>query len=210
VKPEELRSSYDAVADDYAQKFFDELTRKPFDRNRLEGFARRCPPGRVLDIGCGPGHVGRFLSEHNIEVTGIDLSPAMVDSARRLNPDITFEVGDMRHLSFGDGSIAGIVAFYSLIHVGRHEAAAVLGEFRRVLMPGGRLLLAVHGGAGKISSDQFLGHEVRFEATLFEKSELAGMVEAAGFMVDEATERERYDFETHTRRACTWRLRESS
>lgn len=200
MEPDELRTSYDAVAATYALKFFDEIDRKPFDRDLLLEFAEACPLGLVLDVGCGPGHVGRFLADRGREVTGIDLSPAMIEHARRLSPEMSFEVGDMRRLAHDDDSIAGIVAFYSLIHIARAEVPAVLLEFKRVLMRGGKLLLAVHGGMGDLSSDEFLGRPVRFQATLFERAELARRVEDSGFRVDEARQRERYDFETHTPR----------
>jgi SAM-dependent methyltransferase len=200
MEPDAVRSSYDVVAETYAGKFFDELSRKPFDREWLGQFARGCPHGRVLDIGCGPGHVGRFLTDLGLDVIGVDLSPAMIDVARRLNPEMTFEVGDMKRLDHDDGSVAGVVAFYSLIHIPRAEAPDVLTEFRRALMPGGKLLIAVHGGTGEITSDDFLGHQTRFAATLFEKDELARLIGDAGFTVDQTAERERYEFETHTPR----------
>jgi SAM-dependent methyltransferase len=200
VEPEDLRSSYDAVAESYAAKFFDELSRKPFDRDLLERFARECPPGRVLDVGCGPGHVGRFLADQAVDVTGVDLAPAMIEVARRLNEGMRFDVGDMRHLDYRDGEIAGIVAFYSLIHIPRDEVPAVLRELHRVMARDGRLLLAVHGGSGSIVADEFLGHEVRFEATLFELRELEELVEAAGFRVDRPLQREPYEFEAETPR----------
>jgi SAM-dependent methyltransferase len=200
VEPEDLRSSYDTVAESYAKKFFDELSRKQFDRELLERFAHECPRGRVLDVGCGPGHVGRFLGALNVAVTGIDLSPSMVDVARRLNEGMRFVVGDMRQLDCRDGEIAGIVAFYSLIHIERDGVPAVLREFHRVIAPDGRLLLAVHGGRGSITAAEFLGHRVRFEATLFELQELEELIEAAGFSVDEALQREPYEFEAQTPR----------
>lgn len=200
MDPEELGSSYDVVAEDYARKFFDELSRKPFDRELLERFARECPTGRVLDIGCGPGHVARFLRDLGLDITGLDLSPSMVQVARGLNPGMRLEVGDMRALAYGDADAAGIAAFYSLIHIGRDEVRSVLREFHRVIVRGGRLLIAVHGGSGTITADEFLGHPVRFEATLFELRELEKLVGAAGFRVDDALKREPYDFEAQTPR----------
>jgi SAM-dependent methyltransferase len=200
MEHDEARSSYDVVAETYARQFFDELSRKPFDRELLERFARECPRGRVLDIGCGPGHVGRFLADLGIDVIGVDLSPLMIDVARRLNPGLRFEVGDMRRLDHDDSSVAGIVAFYSLIHIARADVPDVLAEFRRPLMPGGKLLIAVHGGTGEITNNDFLGHQVPFAATLFEMDELARLVSEAGFRVDQSAQRERYDFETHTPR----------
>jgi SAM-dependent methyltransferase len=200
VEPDATRSSYDVVAETYATKFVDELSRKPFDREWLERFARGCPRGRVLDIGCGPGHVGHFLADLGIDVLGVDLSPAMIDIARKRNPGMTFEVGDMRRLDHDDSSVAGIVGFYSLIHIARADVPDVLTEFRRALMAGGKLLIAVHGGTGEITSDDFLGHQARFAATLFEKNELARLMSDAGLRVDQSAERERYEFETHTPR----------
>src|ERR1700730_13779502 len=89
-----FRSSYDAVADAYANEFFDELSRKPFDRALLDSFAAAIPHGgQVLDIGCGPGHIARYLSERGVNAAGIDLSPAMVEVARKLNPGLDFATG---------------------------------------------------------------------------------------------------------------------
>jgi SAM-dependent methyltransferase len=200
VEPDQLRSSYDTVAESYAQKFFEELTRKPFDRDLLDVFAKRVPPGTVLDIGCGPGQIGRYLHDRGLEVIGLDLSPAMIDVARRLNPGMRFEVADMRRLPSVDGSVAGIAAFYSVIHIAREGVPAVLGEFHRVLGRGGRLLLAVHGGSGAVARNEFLGHSVPFEATLFEKEELVALVKSAGFGGVEATARPAYEFENQTPR----------
>jgi hypothetical protein len=77
---------------------------------------------------------------------------------------------------------------------------AVLEEFRRVLVPSGRLLLAVHGGTGTVTNSDFLGEGVPFEATLFEKDELVDMLTAAELEVTMATIRPPYDFEFQTPR----------
>lgn len=200
MQPDDFRSSYDAVAEVYAQTFFDELSRKPFDRELLDAFAAVVPKASALDVGCGPGHVGRHLSERAMDVVGVDLSPCMIEVARRLNPALRFEVADMRNLPAGDATVGAVVAFYSLIHIPRAEVPAVLREFRRVLTPSGRLLLAVHGGAGTITSAEFMGKKVPFEATLFDKNELVDLVEAAGFEVTIATVRQPYEFEHQTPR----------
>ena len=200
MHPEDLRLSYDAVAEVYARQFADELARKPFDRALLDQLVPAFPSSSVLEIGCGPGHVGRYLSDRGLEVVGVDLSPAMIDVARRLNPGMRFEAADMRELPFADRSQGGVVAFYSLLHIPRDEVAAVLSELARVLLRSGRVLVAVHGGSGTISQQEFLGQRVPFEATLFEKDELVGPMEAAGFEVVSATMREPYEFESQTPR----------
>jgi SAM-dependent methyltransferase len=196
MQPDDLRSSYDAVAAAYAETFFNELSRKPFDRGLLDAFAASAPGSTALDIGCGPGHVGRYLSDRGLEVVGVDLSPAMVEIARRLNAAMRFELADMRSLPMGDGAVGAIVAFYSLIHIPHAEVPAVLSEFRRVLAPSGRVLLAVHGGSGTITSAEFLGQQVPFEATLFETDELVDLITAAGFEVTNATVRAPYESQT--------------
>ena len=206
MRPDEFRSSYDTVAEAYAQQFADELSRKRFERALLDEFAAALPTPTALDIGCGPGHVGKYLAERGLDVTGIDLSPVMIDLARRMNPAMRFEVGDMRVLNAGDGRVGGIVAFYSLIHIARDEVPDVLHEFIRILVPSGRMLVAVHGGSGTISRQEFLGKAVPFEATLFEKDELVAMIEAAGFDIAAATVRAPYEFESRPR-ACTYRRR---
>jgi SAM-dependent methyltransferase len=196
-----VRTSYDAVAAAYAKAFFDELSRKPFDRALLDAFAAACPEtGEVLDVGCGPGHVARYLSERSVTAAGIDLSPAMVELARRLNPDLEFHAADMRALDSSSATLSGIVAFYSIIHIPRADVPLVLGEFRRVLAPDGRLLLSVHGGSGMVHRDEFLGHSVPFDATLFSLGEMVSLVELAGFWVEEARQRAPYDFEAATPR----------
>jgi SAM-dependent methyltransferase len=199
VDADQARASYDAVAGAYAAEFFDELSRKPFDRDLLDRFAAGCEHGRVLDIGCGPGHVARYLRARGADASGLDLSPAMVELARELNPGLAFAVGDMRSLDEYRG-LRGIAAFYSLIHIRRPEVASVLEGFRDALSSDGRLLIAVHGGRGDIHRSEFLGRPVPFEATLFSLGEIVTLVESAGFWVDEAHQREPYQFEHPTPR----------
>jgi ubiquinone/menaquinone biosynthesis C-methylase UbiE len=200
VNPDEIRSSYEVVAEKYATTFFDELTRKPFDRELLDAFAALAPHSKALDVGCGPGHIGRYLSEQGMDVVGVDLSPAMIEIARRLNPAMRFEVGDMRSLPAEDGTVDAVVAFYSLIHIPREEVSYVLTEFRRVLAPDGRLLLAMHGGTGTVARSEFMGEQVPFAATLFQRDELAELIRVSGFQLTLSTVRPPYQFEYQTPR----------
>jgi SAM-dependent methyltransferase len=201
VDPDELRASYDQVAEEYADTFFDELDRKPFDRKLLEAYAERTRGrGLVLDVGCGPGQIGRYLYDRGVEVEGVDLSPEMVAVARRLNPGMRFDVGDMATLAVEDASLVGIVAFYSIIHIPRERVPDVMGEFRRAMRPDGELLISVHAGTGSFRRDHFLGKPVPFEATFFERDELVSLVEGAGFQVEEALQRALYDDESGTHR----------
>lgn len=87
--------------------------------------------GRVCDLGCGPGHVARYLRARGVEVFGLDISPRMVEVAARLNRDISFVRGDMLALDVPDEALSGVVALYSLIHVSRESAVLALQESHR-------------------------------------------------------------------------------
>ena len=130
----DVQTSYDLVADEYARRIFDELEHKPLDRQLLDRFAARVRPiGPACDMGCGPGHVARYLHDRGVEVIGVDLSPVMVSYARKLNPGIEFRQGDMRSLEINDGAWGGIAAFYSLIHIPRSEIVSVLARIQASL-----------------------------------------------------------------------------
>lgn len=199
------QESYDRVAAEYARRIAGELEHKPLDRELLERFAREVRANLehlVCDLGCGPGHVARFLHDLDVPVVGIDLSDGMVDEARRLNPDIPFRQGDMRALDVPDGSFTGIVAFYSILHVPREEVTAALREMRRVLLPGGLLLLTFHIGHEVRHSDEFFEVPVDLDFVFFEVEEMEGYLRDASFTQIESIQRDPYpDVEVQTRRA---------
>lgn len=200
-EPDAVRASYDRVAEDYAARIADELGRKPADRRILDDFAARVRGlGPVCDVGCGPGHVARHLRGRGVQVAGIDLSPAMVEVARRRNPGIEFAAGDMRSLPIADGALGGIVAFYSVIHLERGDVVAVLAEMARSLRPGGLLLLAFHVGDDVLHLDEWWGQPVSVDFVFFQPGEMAGFLEAAGFRVEECIEREPYPGVEHPSR----------
>jgi trans-aconitate methyltransferase len=90
-----IRESYDRVADEYTRHIFDELQSKPLDRELLSRLAAEVGSGQVCDMGCGPGHVARFLRDAGVTVFGLDLSTGMLEQARKLNPDTPFMEGNM-------------------------------------------------------------------------------------------------------------------
>jgi ubiquinone/menaquinone biosynthesis C-methylase UbiE len=199
--PWTIEASYDQVARQYTETFFEELARKPFDRQLLDAFAERVRnQGTVCDLGCGPGHAARYLKDRGVEVCGVDLSAAMVQHATHRNPDIPFHKGDVRALDFPSASFAGIVAFYSLIHLQRPEVPQVLQEINRVLHVRAPLLLAFHGGTGEVHTENWFGQGVSIDATLFTAEEMSGSLQEAGLQVEQVTERDPYSFEYQSRR----------
>jgi SAM-dependent methyltransferase len=198
----DLKSSYNRVAADYAERIAGELKHKPFDRELLDHFAAlTLGRGVVCDLGCGPGHVGQYLLERGVDVMGIDLSPGMLEEARRLSPGIDFREGDMRAIPGDDGSWAGIVCFYAIIHLPPEDVAKALREMSRVLQPDGLLLLAFHLGQGSVHNEDWWGHEVSVDAYFYELKEVQRQVAEAGLEAIEARERAPYpDVEYQGRR----------
>src|ERR1700732_3505110 len=137
-KRHNYQKSYDVVADEYVRRIFNELQHKPLDRELLDPVAAKVRGvGPACDLGCGPGHVARYLHEQGVQMCGIDLSPGMVEQARRLTPAVDFRQGDLSALDVADGAWAGIAGFYSLIHIPPSDLPQALGELHRVLRPGG-------------------------------------------------------------------------
>jgi SAM-dependent methyltransferase len=197
----ELQASYDRVAQAYADEYFAELERKPFDREVLDEFAVAVrDKGEVCEIGCGPGQIARYLKDRGFNIRGIDLSPQMVSAASRLNPDISFAQGDMLALDLSDDQFAGVVSFYAIIHLRRDQIVAALREMRRVLQPDGILLVSFHGGEGELHRDEWYGHPVSIDVTLMTNDEMLGYLIAAGFTEATIKERDPYEFEYPTQR----------
>jgi SAM-dependent methyltransferase len=159
-----VRASYDTVAADYADLLRDALAAAPHDRAVLGLFAElvlAAGGGPVADLGCGPGRITAHLAGLGLDAFGVDLSPGMVEVARRDHPGLRFDVGSLTDLHLGEGTLAGAVAWYSLIHTPTDELAAVLAGLARVLRPGGELLLAFQAGDEPVHLQHAYGHDVR-------------------------------------------------
>ena len=174
------RRSYDAVAETYAALFGDELAGKPLDRALLAAFAETVS-GPVADLGCGPGHVTAHLHGLGCAAFGVDLSPEMVAVARRTYPAVSFSLGDMTRLDITSGSLGGIVAFYSIIHLPPDLLPVALAEFARVLAPGGQVLLAFQTGAGeRLHQTDWHGHAVALDHYRRTPADVAAQLATAG------------------------------
>jgi ubiquinone/menaquinone biosynthesis C-methylase UbiE len=185
---DDTRTSYDTVAVSYAGMLREALAGEPFQRGILALFAevvRARGNGPVADIGCGPGRITAFLQGIGLDAFGIDLSPAMIDVARRDHPGLRFEVGSMTDLALADDSVTGLLAWFSLIHVPDDEVSTVLAEFRRVLRTGGALLLGFHAGDGKeLKTQGYGGHPMKVYVHRRSPARMAAWLNAAGFTVE--------------------------
>jgi SAM-dependent methyltransferase len=184
----DTRTSYDTVAVSYAAQLRDALAGEPYLRALLALFAdlvRAAGGGPVADVGCGPGHVTAHLRDLGVDAFGIDLSPGMVDIARRDHPVLRFEVGSMTDLDLADASVAGVLAFWSLIHVPDREVPTVLRHFRRVLRPGGPLLLGFHvGDQSRLKTQGYGGHPMKVYVHRRQPGRVAAWLREAGFTAE--------------------------
>lgn len=135
-----VRDAYAGRAQDYIAAFGAVESQHPQDVERLLAWAQRID-GPVLDVGCGPGVLTGHLAEAGVDAAGIDLVPAFIEHARRSHPTVAFRVGSMADLEVADGSLGGVLAWYSLIHLGPEQLAPVLTGFHRTLRAGGGLAI---------------------------------------------------------------------
>ncbi|MEV0643726.1 class I SAM-dependent methyltransferase [Phytomonospora sp. NPDC050363] len=178
------RASYDATAYEYVDMIGDSLDSMPLARALFGAFAelvRTGGGGMVADVGCGPGHVTALLHGLGLDVLGVDLSPEMIALARRLHPGPRYEVGSMLALDLPDASLGGLLAYYSIIHIPRELRAEVFAEFRRVLAPGGQLMLGFQVGDDTNHRDEVFGKPVNLDWHRQRPEEIAVLLREAGF-----------------------------
>ena len=182
------RAFYDAVAEDYVRVVGDELDRRPLERGLLATFAELVLAdggGPVADLGCGPGRLTPHLAGLGLDAFGVDLSPRMVELARSRHPGLRFEVGSLTGLELPDAALAGALAWYSVIHLPADQLPVAFAEIRRVLRPGGWLLLGFKAGAETRTIDHGYGNP---DAPLLDvhwlpPEQVAGLVREAGLEV---------------------------
>ncbi|MES4888401.1 methyltransferase domain-containing protein [Streptomyces sp. NPDC096012] len=163
------RASYDTIAKEYTAAFPSGLSH-PLDHALVTAFAELAASNGtapVADLGSGPGHVTALLHARGARAFGVDLSPAMVDLARATHPQLRFHVGSMTSLDLPDGTLGGILALYSTIHVPDDHLPRAFAEFRRTLVPGGHALLAFQaaqeGAPDRLHLAERFGHGIALD-----------------------------------------------
>ncbi|MFF5143900.1 class I SAM-dependent methyltransferase [Streptomyces sp. NPDC013157] len=185
------RTFYDAIAEDYADHFREDVSNRPLDRALLAAYAELVGPGgTVADLGCGPGRVTGRLAGLGLSVFGLDLSTSMLAVARRENPGLPFVQGSMLDLPVADGALDGVACWYSSIHTPDDHLPLLFGEFRRVLRPGGHLLLAFQVGDAARRFEDPWGHPVALDFQRRRPEEMARLLTEAGFRLHSRTVRE--------------------
>ena len=181
---ETVRASYDRAADSYVAMGMGDLAGEPWLRAALAGFAEEVRGlGPVLDVGCGPGHVTAHLAGLGLDARGVDLSPRMVEHARRLYPYLAFEVASATALDVAPGSLGGVLGWWSLFHLPREVLPGVLAAFAAALVPGGVALIGSHAGSGERVRTEVYGVPVRWTSRYWQPEELTVMLTSAGLEI---------------------------
>lgn len=180
-----VRDSYDRVADNYVEMGVGDVRTYPWLRAALDVFAEAVRgAGPVLDVGCGPGTVTAYLAERGVDVSGVDLSPRMIEHARRLHPECAFRVGSSTELDLAEASFGGLLGWWSLFNLPRDVLPQVVSSFARALVPGGQLMIGTHAGDGELlRTDAYGGVPVRWTTYRWQPEQIVELVEQAGLRV---------------------------
>jgi SAM-dependent methyltransferase len=183
VDMEQVRQAYASVSELYIG-LFGTTQRVHADDLAFIGRHLAGRPGTVLDLGCGPGHITGYLRSLGVDATGIDMVPEFIAHAQVAHPSGRYQLGSIETLDVADHSIAGILAWYSLIHLPPQELDGVLAEFRRAVAPAGRIVLGLFDGDEVVA----FNHKV-VTAYRWPVEELAERLTRAGFTEVERLQR---------------------
>ena len=201
---DDTRATYDTVARRYADAIATELDNKPSDRDFLDRFAALVKDqGHVVELGAGPGHVAAYLQQRGVDISALDLSSEMVEEAKRLFPGLQAVVGDMLDLPYANGSLGGVIAFYSIIHFDDAQLERCFQEMTRVLRTGGYVALAFHVGDEVEHREQWWDLPVVLDARFLPVELVSRLLEKVGLEVMSVEQREPYapDVEYQSHRA---------
>ncbi len=205
----DLQRGYDEVAAAYAQQAATELDDNTAETTLLDTFAAAIAgSGRCLDLGCGPGHVTHYLHQRGVDIEGLDISRAMVRQAASAYPKIRFKQGDVWKLKYDDHAFAAVFAKHLLSDIPASKLEDLFLNIRRIIEPGGALLVAFTTGVGSEQRPNWLGKDVEHTFYYHRTIDVVVQLRQAGFQEVSVYRRPPY-LEKHEQRPESWILAES-
>jgi ubiquinone/menaquinone biosynthesis C-methylase UbiE len=198
---------YNTVATRYAATYYHQFQHKHLEKIVLKAFVKEnFQKGTMIDFGCGPGDTTAFVNELGLnEIWGTDLSPAMIDEAKKINPQITYQTADMLRLPFQDEQFGSAIAFYAIVHFDAEQLKQAMAEIWRVLKSKGHFLLTFHIGNEQFHHEAFLDLPAPIDFYFWEVETVLNISKAAGFFIIDAIERQPYaGIEYPSKRALIW------
>jgi SAM-dependent methyltransferase len=196
---DKIRTSYDLVAERYANELADDMIKRPFERGLFVAFVelvQALGPGLVGDLGCGPGHVSKHLTYLGLEMFGVDISQAMIAQARRKHPTGRFRIASMLALPVPTASWTGAVSLYATLHCDARIRAQAHAEAARVIRQRGAYLHGFYVSApdqtpgSTYHLETWFGYPVDLETYFVGIEDAAQELDTAGFDVVAALVRE--------------------
>ncbi|MTD12686.1 methyltransferase domain-containing protein [Nakamurella sp. YIM 132087] len=187
TQQERTRVAYDTVAESYDELLRDMIGTHPLDDAVLAAFADQVRElgGPVLEVGCGGGRITGHLAAAGLMISGSDLSPGMIAVARRRFPEVSFDVASMTGGPLApNGSLAGVLAWYSVIHLLPTDRPIAFAAMHAALRPGGRALVAFQVGTDRRLLQQAYGHEIALDVWRLDPDLITAELAEAGLHVD--------------------------
>lgn len=190
-KRNSVKRNYDLIANQYCDEFGVEIE----DKQIVDEFKSLLQPkSTVIDLGGGSGKVAKYLIDNSFNGTCYDFSKGMMKNALSLFPNLPYILDDMLYLKkyFGNESIDGIVALYSLFHIPKGDMKILLKDIREVLKTTGYFLASFQLGKGEQFVDEpYLnekGNKVLF-MNYYSKEEILDLFKENGFEIIDQYER---------------------
>lgn len=141
IDPNELnRNTYNQIAQHWHE---DHLNDDWWIESTTKFISLFKPGNSILDIGCAGGKKSAFIKEHDLAVTGIDISEEMIKLAQARAPEVTFHVLDLENIDQLPGTFDGLFMQAVLLHVPKSQAPATIKKLVEKLKPGGYFYIAV-------------------------------------------------------------------
>ncbi len=137
----------------------------------------------ILDVGCGGGRDAKFFTQHGLKATGIDVSPVLINLAKKEAKKASFKCVDLLKMNFPKETFDGIWAEAVLLHLKRKDVPRAIKEFYEVLKPSGILHIGVRKGRGEMYEKEKLTGEYERFYTYFSQKEIKFMLKKQGFKV---------------------------